>query len=226
MRLESNAAGHGPLVVLLHGMGGAAMQWSIVMKNMEASYHLVAVDLLGHGESPSPVDPAAYRRELSLEDIDEIVANYRVGDELPILVGHAFGGYLAMAYALERPELVSALVLIATGPGFVDPVSLVEWNTHTLDGSLRFDISAAACNLGVIPDSMVFDQLESIAPPALIIVGDQDESFLGASRVLDTRMPDSHLLVVPDAKHDILSTHSAMIGNEIQRFLSAGAIRP
>lgn len=219
MRLESTAAGTGPLVVLLHGMGGKAREWSVLVENMESANHVVAVDLLGHGESPSPIDPASYRRELCLEDIDEIVANYRVENELPVLVGHSFGGYLAMAYALERPGLVRALVLIGSGPGFADPVSQVEWNTHTLDGAGRFGISDAACNLGLIPDSSVFDQLESIGCATLIIVGDRDDSFTGASALLDTRIPNSKLVVVPDATHNILETHSAMIGTQIQEFL-------
>ncbi|MCB0979092.1 MAG: alpha/beta fold hydrolase, partial [Ilumatobacter sp.] len=75
-------------------MGSSSATWEECMRLLAPRHHVVAVDLLGHGQSPVPEDPAEYTRDKALADIDDILAG--VG-EPAVLVGHSLGGYLSLA---------------------------------------------------------------------------------------------------------------------------------
>ena len=104
--------GDGPPVILIHGISASLADWWRLMPLLvSAGYRAIAVDLLGHGDSPKPQDPDAYTAEnvyTSLEDwIDSL------GLETPFyLVGHSLGGYMSLTYALNHPDRVRAMVLI------------------------------------------------------------------------------------------------------------------
>ena len=110
--LESGADSGGPVVVLLHGLAGSSSTWLPVMSLLGAHAHVIAPDLLGHGLSAKPHDGdyslGAYAAGLR----DLIVA---LGFERVTVVGHSFGGGVAMQFAYQFPELVERLVLVASG---------------------------------------------------------------------------------------------------------------
>jgi pimeloyl-ACP methyl ester carboxylesterase len=86
-------------------------------------HRVIRIDLLGHGRSAKPVDrsyaiPGQARRAGVVLD--------RLKVEHAVLVGHSSGGVVATALAEQRPDLVTALALINTGPGldaFIAPDS-------------------------------------------------------------------------------------------------------
>ena len=80
---------------------------------LTTSHRVIRIDLLGHGRSDKPADgdyeiPAQARRAAAAVD--------RLGVDPVIVVGHSSGGYTATALAEQRPDLVTALALINTGP--------------------------------------------------------------------------------------------------------------
>ncbi len=95
--------GQGDPIVFLHGMGSSSETWAAQMAALEGRFTVVAFDLLGHGQSPVPKDPALYSRDGALADLDDVVAT--LGHK-PVLVGHSLGGYLSLAYAATRPGSV------------------------------------------------------------------------------------------------------------------------
>ncbi|MFH9930381.1 alpha/beta fold hydrolase [Streptomyces sp. NPDC017249] len=106
-------AGHGRPVLLLHGEGGVAENWCDVMTGLALRYRAMAVDLPGNGESdpivcPAPDNDAAFLwRFLRTIGIREAA-----------LIGHSFGGAVAVRMALRRPAHVPRLVLVSpTGMG-------------------------------------------------------------------------------------------------------------
>jgi pimeloyl-ACP methyl ester carboxylesterase len=109
---ESGADSGGPVVVLLHGLAGSSSTWLPVMSLLGAHAHVIAPDLLGHGLSAKPHDGdyslGAYAAGLR----DLIVA---LGLDRATVVGHSFGGGVAMQFAYQFPELVERLVLVASG---------------------------------------------------------------------------------------------------------------
>ena len=219
MRLEVTDVGEGPLVVCLHGMGHSAAIWSDIATRLSVGYRAVCPDLLGHGSSPTPPDPASYQRDRCLEDLDEIISAHREVGEVPFLIGHGFGGYLALSYAIERASAIRGLALIGAAAGFESPVAQVEWNDATLKNAEGFGIDPVACSLGVIPDSMVFDRLEEVDVPTLIMIGEHDAAFNGAALIMEARIADNTLTVIEGARHNAHQTHPEEIARLLHPFI-------
>lgn len=104
-------AGAGPVVVLIHGNAGSVDDFDF--KNLGSlcrGHRVIAVDRPGHGKSERPSDADAklqYQTRLLHETLSQL------GVTRPVLVGHSWGGSLALAYAVEYPMELSAIVLLA-----------------------------------------------------------------------------------------------------------------
>jgi pimeloyl-ACP methyl ester carboxylesterase/uncharacterized membrane protein YbhN (UPF0104 family) len=99
-------------LVLLHGQPGSAADWHQVAERLPAQLHSVAADRLGYGSSPRPAGGFAANARAVIDDLDAS------GIDRAVLVGHSFGGGVAMSAASLAPERVEAVVLLASvGPG-------------------------------------------------------------------------------------------------------------
>ncbi len=107
--LLAAAFGHGPTIVLVHGLGSGAGHWLPTARILARRHHVVLVDLPGHGVSAMP-DPFSLER--SAQALDAALA--RASREPVVLVGHSLGGLVAAAEACASPGRVRALVLIET----------------------------------------------------------------------------------------------------------------
>jgi pimeloyl-ACP methyl ester carboxylesterase len=102
-----------PALLLIHGNASSARWWDELVPMLTGSHRVIRIDLLGYGRSAKPAD-----RSYALTDQARRVgvAMDRLGVERAIVVGHSSGGAAATALAERRPDLVTALVLINTGP--------------------------------------------------------------------------------------------------------------
>ncbi|AUX42823.1 uncharacterized protein SOCE26_042580 [Sorangium cellulosum] len=106
-----NGGERGRPVVLVHGLSDSCRTWNRLAPALAAGRRVVALDLPGHGQSARPDAPykvgwyagvvAEWIRALGLDDFD--------------LIGHSFGGSIAMCVAIERPGRVHRLALVAAG---------------------------------------------------------------------------------------------------------------
>ena len=104
--------GAGRPVVLLHGNPGSCHDWGRLYGPLAASrYQAFAFDRPGHGHSDRPNHNGDVTVEVQARMLCAALDELRV--ERPILVGHSWGGALALAYALGYPRDVSGLVLLA-----------------------------------------------------------------------------------------------------------------
>ena len=112
--------GSGPAVLLLHGFTGTGASLdALALALREAGYRTLAPDLLGHGASDAPPDPARHDVARQAADLATIL---RARDAAPAaVVGYSFGGRIALRLALEARDVVDALVLIGAGAGIADP---------------------------------------------------------------------------------------------------------
>src|SRR5690349_16245145 len=101
--------GHGPVVVLVHGLGSNANQWLPVARDLARDHHVVLVELPGHGLAPIATPFALEQATLALDRAIE-----EQSSEPVVLVGHSVGGMVAVTEALRSPERVSSLVLVET----------------------------------------------------------------------------------------------------------------
>ena len=109
VRLRFLTGGSGDPLVLLHGLGGGALNWIELLPAALERYRVLAPDLPGHGRSarlPARVGMSAFA--------DAVAALIEHEQAAPALVaGHSFGGLVALRLAQRRPDLVRGLLLAA-----------------------------------------------------------------------------------------------------------------
>ena len=105
----------GPPVVLLPGFTGSKEDFRDVLGPLAAAGHrALAYDQRGQFQSAGPDDASAYTVEALAGDLLALLDTLDLG---PVhLVGHSFGGLVARAAVLKRPEAVRSLVLLCSGP--------------------------------------------------------------------------------------------------------------
>src|ERR1700739_1119157 len=112
-------AGSGPALLLIHGVGDKSASWEPVHAKLAQRFTVIAPDLLGHGESDNP--RADYSLPAFANGMRDLLAV--LGIDRVTVVGHSFGGGVAMQFAYQYPELVERIVLVSAG-GAAKDVSL------------------------------------------------------------------------------------------------------
>ena len=99
----------GEPTVLVHGLGGAGVNWALLAPELARTRRVLIVDLPGHGgSSPLPAAPGLGPYADAVAAVVE-----REGLAPADVVGHSFGGLVGLRLAVRRPELVRSLVLAA-----------------------------------------------------------------------------------------------------------------
>jgi pimeloyl-ACP methyl ester carboxylesterase len=101
--------GRGPAVVLLHGLGGSIYDWRHLLRPLARDYRVIAVDLLGSGESEIP-GTEDYSVAAQARRVKAILDHLRI--DRATLVGNSYGGGIALRFAQDWPERTARLVLI------------------------------------------------------------------------------------------------------------------
>lgn len=125
LSLYAEERGHGSPVVLLHGLGGSTYSWRFIAPILARTHRVIALDLKGFGRSDKPFD-----RAYSAADQARLVAAFltRRGLHQVTLVGHSFGGAVALLTAIQLkrhdPTRIAKLVLI-DAPALPQPLTAV-----------------------------------------------------------------------------------------------------
>jgi len=141
-------AGDGPAVVLIHGLGLNHHMWQWLLPELHG-YRVLVYDLMGHGESHDP--KAAPDLRMFGEQILGLIDH--VGIEECAVVGFSLGGMIARRFAIDHPDRLSALAILASahnrteneraaimlrvgmarraGPGATVEAALERWFTQT-----------------------------------------------------------------------------------------------
>ena len=137
--INLSRSGRGPAVCLIHGASGNLNDMTFRLAPALANrFEVIAVDRPGHGLSGLPEGGGvSIQRQAAL--LRGALA--RIGIERAMLVGHSYGGSVALAWAVDAPETVSGLVLLATpsqvwegGLGLTnDPVSYTHLTLPTTE---------------------------------------------------------------------------------------------
>ena len=103
--------GAGPVLLLLHGIGDSSRTWIPAMRLVQRGYTVLAPDLPGHGSSSSPLgDYSLGSHASSVRDLLDLLGIERV-----TVVGHSFGGGVAMQFAYQFPSRCERMVLVDAG---------------------------------------------------------------------------------------------------------------
>lgn len=97
-----------PPVVLLHSSGMSSRQWGRLKEVLGGEYHVLTPDFLGSGERPPWPDAQPFDLSMDVDLIDRLLSGL---GERAHLVGHSYGGLIALALARRSPRLVRSLAL-------------------------------------------------------------------------------------------------------------------
>lgn len=136
--------GDGPDIVLIHGITSCLAQWYVeIMPELAKNYRVTVYDLRGHGLTE--MTPAGYDSRNMADDLEALMDH--CGIEHAALVGHSYGGVIALHEALLRPHRVNSVVLLDTGLACLRYLRVIEdwsgWKQYGDDLS-RFGITLGA----------------------------------------------------------------------------------
>jgi 2-succinyl-6-hydroxy-2,4-cyclohexadiene-1-carboxylate synthase len=115
VQMAGDKTGNAPTLLLLHGFSGAADSWDAhIAALVAAGCYVVALDLLGHGRTAAPPDPARYAMRHAAADLHALLMQLNTR---ATVVGYSMGGRLALGLACYHPLAVTRLVLESASPG-------------------------------------------------------------------------------------------------------------
>jgi pimeloyl-ACP methyl ester carboxylesterase len=236
--------GSGYPVLMTHGYASTSAMWRPQIEALTRRYRLIAWDMRGHGETDSPEEQSAYSEAHTVEDMAALLRH--LGLDQAVIGGLSLGGYMSLAFNLAHPEMVKALILCDTGPGYRNPQAREGWNQTAVRRAERFE-ELGLDALGASPeveaarrrhrsaaglarsargmlaqfDSRVIESLDSITVPTLIIVGANDTPFLAGTDYMANRIPNARKVVIPDAGHAANIDQPEAFNQAVLEFLDA-----
>ncbi|MGE0488136.1 MAG: alpha/beta fold hydrolase [Vulcanimicrobiota bacterium] len=228
-RLAVFESGHRerPTVFFVHGAAGSTSNWHYQLHDLKSDYHVVSVDLRGHGHSSWP-------GHSSLEefhgDIDAVLSGLELDCPM-VVVAHSFGGCLATHLAERRPDLVKGLALFDTAgeiPKGVMYRLLLLFSTKADLMRKQFPWMLAA-DAKVIQSVLTFpikewdcwDVYPRLQMPVFVAAGAMDVLIPARlSRRVAELAPRSRLEVVAGAGHVLMMEKPELVNGWLREFVS------
>jgi len=232
--------GHGPPILLSHGYSAICRMWNEQIAALVARNRVIVWDMRGHGESDDPDDPAAYSAALTVEDMAALLHRCRI--DRAIIGGLSLGGYMSLAFHLAHPEMVRALMLFDTGPGFRNADARRAWNDRAQQRARDLEtrgfaalgesdevrlskhrsargLAGAARGMLAQADDHIIAGLDKITVPTLVLVGGDDTHFLAAADYMARKIPGAMRVTIPDAGHASNLHQPAAFNRAVKDFL-------
>jgi len=216
LEMHYEERGSGEPLLLLHGFGGCASEWTPFADALSQDYRVIMVDLRGHGWSTNPANTFTMRQ--SGEDIAALLD--KLGIQKTRAIGISAGGMTLLHLATRHPERVEAMVLIGASTHFPEqaraitrgssrdtlPQPVLEFfeGCAKRGGDQVERLLAQFRGFATSYEDMTFTPptLGTIEARTLIVHGDRDEFFPVAIPVtMYESIPGSELWIVPNGDH-------------------------
>lgn len=237
----------GVTVFLIHGVGGSIDVWRSQFDSLlvPAVAKIVAVDLIGHGQSSAPRHHEAYQFEAIALDVTALFTQFRSMNN--IIIGHSYGCRFAAVLACEYPFHVSKLVLISAGaplplsprPGCLQlpdccltclrPVLISTFMRRLFHHNARRLSASVSIPPGYVVKNMLMGQrwskgdehfFAAIDVETLLIHGRHDRLISPAhTQLMHETIPRSQLRMIEDAGHLVMIERPAQVNKCLQDFL-------
>ena len=214
---DEKPGGEANTIVLVHGLGGSAENWTLVLRGLSRGRRVLAVDLAGFGRTPQPAEGMRF----------SVLARYlartleALGVEHAAVAGNSLGGAVAIRYAAEHPEKVEHLFLLDSAgllegvPPVLEPEDRAAaqelWDATVggkLPGFVLDDLLRETRN----PSRMAYlhsdeptdvrDDLPRIAAPTTIVWGENDRLIPPShGAALRDAIASAELITLPDVGH-------------------------
>jgi proline iminopeptidase len=234
-----------PLMCLHGGMGidSASLRVHGIMELAQRGCELVIFDQRGHGNS-SELAPSNYTNELWATDAFHMAHHF--GWRKFAILGHSYGGFIALEYAIRWPQMLSHLVLVATSAGPVVAAPAVCSTDQELRGyfarrwpeffagsdkhwevfeELGFSLPPYnAAFARQLPGYDLRSKMRMITVPTLLIVGSEDH-YKPDMEWLARELPNASLHVLPNAGHFPFIEAPEAFLQTVSAFLLRGQVR-
>ena len=175
LQLYYTSAGTGTPIVLLSGGPGLNVDYVLpIAQFLPAGYRSIAFEQRGTGRSrPQPFDPATLTINTVVQDLEAL--RVRLQQDRLSLLGHSWGGMLAMAYAAAHPDHVDRLILVDSGGPTLE---FTQWFGDNIEARLRpedielRDYWRAAGKNGVDSGKVATEVLKAMLPQGLVAPAD------------------------------------------------------
>lgn len=234
--------GSGFPLVMTHGYSSSSRAWAGQIPEVTQRYRLITWDMRGHGQTDSPEEQEAYNEANTVEDLYQLLK--LLGVERAVIGGLSLGGYMSLAFHLAHPEMVQALLLCDTGPGYRNDQARATWNETAFRTASRYEergldalgrsaevqaarsthrsaagLAKAARGMLAQFDARVINSLEQIAVPTLLIVGANDQAYLNPIDYMEKKIPGARKVVVADAGHSVNIDQPEIFNQVVLEFL-------
>ncbi len=235
--------GSGRALLLLHGWGDTLHTFDELTRDLlSAEYRVIRLDLPGFGKSESP------KKVWDLNHYVEFVSTFleKIGvTQVSVLVGHSFGGRVAIKGLAEQKLATERLVLIGaagvtprhnlrTVPAnivakvgnivtFVPPfyfwrAKLRKWFYRSLKSDYENAGHLKGTFVNIVKETLE-NQASKVLIPTLLIWGSSDsETPVDDGNRLTTLIPNSSLVIIPNAGHFVHQEHPHVVSQHIREF--------
>lgn len=204
-------------LVFLHGLGQTAASWDEVLAAMGGP------DALCPDLFDFPMETVTYPRlyQALCAFLDRLPGKFS-------LCGLSLGGVLALHYAVEHPERLTALVLI--GAQYVMPKGLLAFQNAVF----RLMPARAFAGVGISKADMIRlsasmssldfrGQMGKITCPVLVACGEKDRANRKAAAQLEKLLPNARFALIPGAEHEVNTLAPQALGKILKEFLDGNA---
>ena len=107
--LNVEVVGSGPPILLLHGFTGSTLSWSQQLPVLAGRARAIAVDLIGHGRSDTPIERTRYEKNACVADLVAVLDHLSVSRS--VVMGYSMGARVGLALAVTAPDRVAGLIV-------------------------------------------------------------------------------------------------------------------
>ncbi|MFX1559853.1 MAG: alpha/beta fold hydrolase [Promethearchaeota archaeon] len=231
---------HRKTIIFIHGAGGSSATWFMQLRGLSSDYHIISIDLNGHGKSPDRAEEDVLHSYLL--DVQEVVKQF----DRPFLAGHSMGGALTQLYALNHPEHLRGIILIGTGArlrvtpivfnllendfeGYVEAVGNFMFHEDTSEEL----IEASKQEVRKCPAKIIYrdfelcdkfdimDKVKQIELPTLILVGESDAMTpVKYASYLKDQIEGSVMHVLEEAGHSVMLEQFGVFNELVANWVS------
>jgi len=194
-------------LIFLPGASGSTTFWHPLIEKLPPHYKTKIIGYPGFGDTPESLEVKSF------EGLKNYVLN-QINEE-SVIIAQSMGGIFAVAAALQKPQLVKGLVLIATSGGIdLERFNVQDWREAYRQAFLKYP------DWFITTNANYEECLSDISIETLLIWGDNDPvSPVQVGQYLNQKFEKSTLYVVKGGDHQLAEKHADEVEGQIKDYL-------
>lgn len=194
-------------LIFLPGASGSTTFWHPLIEKLPQHYQTKIIGYPGFGDTPQSLEVKSFE-DLTNHVVDQI-------NEESVIIAQSMGGIFSVAAALQKPQLVKGLVLIATSGGInLERFNVQDWREAYRQTFLKYP------DWFITTSANYEELLSDINIETLLIWGDQDPvSPVEVGTYLNQIFKNSRLYIVKGGDHQLAEKHADEVATQIKDYL-------